>query len=424
MLQPISISSPRPDKLGLRVVCVSDTHGCHEDLTDLPEGDILLHAGDFTKFGTRRDLVSVKMWLDRQMLRDEEETVDREYEDRPEEVEGTAKTPGHRRRLQHCVVVNGNHESNAVWKGETRDLLERGKGLGEELEKDQESLGGARQAQAAELRRRRDKTNSEAEIPEAAVAKGRLGDPDAREEEEDVGNEYVGNPPELSSFSDPVVDVAAVERASRIAEKKLITFLKDELLHLQVRNERGEVVNLRIFGTQFYWPMAKKKESIFSRCSRFLTEGIPQGLSERFQPNPSYDLIPRPAPEKASRLNTNCCKRRQQARFRDRCRARLDAQHMELDDFWHGNSSVGPHASDLGVDVLISHGPCRGYVDSGMGCGDLARVVQEVRPRAVFGGHIHHAHGVMEERGVVYVNAAICGSKGYSKGWECVVVDI
>ncbi|CAB9502678.1 Metallophosphoesterase domain-containing protein 1 [Seminavis robusta] len=34
-----------------RIVCMSDTHGKHADIPFLPHGDVLIHAGDFTKIG-------------------------------------------------------------------------------------------------------------------------------------------------------------------------------------------------------------------------------------------------------------------------------------------------------------------------------------------------------------------------------------
>lgn len=34
----------------LKVVCISDTHGTHASV-QVPDGDILIHAGDFTKVG-------------------------------------------------------------------------------------------------------------------------------------------------------------------------------------------------------------------------------------------------------------------------------------------------------------------------------------------------------------------------------------
>lgn len=35
----------------MRIVIISDTHGLHHELHDLPQGDALLHAGDFTHLG-------------------------------------------------------------------------------------------------------------------------------------------------------------------------------------------------------------------------------------------------------------------------------------------------------------------------------------------------------------------------------------
>jgi Icc-related predicted phosphoesterase len=46
----------------MRVVCISDTHGRHEEL-QLPEGDVLVHAGDFTKYGNKGDTKDFSRWL-------------------------------------------------------------------------------------------------------------------------------------------------------------------------------------------------------------------------------------------------------------------------------------------------------------------------------------------------------------------------
>ncbi|KAF1789091.1 Metallo-dependent phosphatase-like [Phytophthora cactorum] len=39
----------------MRVVCVSDTHGLHEDALAIPDGDVFVHAGDFTDTGERSE---------------------------------------------------------------------------------------------------------------------------------------------------------------------------------------------------------------------------------------------------------------------------------------------------------------------------------------------------------------------------------
>jgi Icc-related predicted phosphoesterase len=44
----------------MRIVCISDTHGIHDRMEhQIPEGDILLHAGDLTLRGNLEDLASV-----------------------------------------------------------------------------------------------------------------------------------------------------------------------------------------------------------------------------------------------------------------------------------------------------------------------------------------------------------------------------
>ncbi|PKX99619.1 metallophosphatase domain-containing protein [Aspergillus novofumigatus IBT 16806] len=47
----------------IRVVCISDTHNTEPQL---PDGDLLIHAGDFTQSGTQAELEAQIEWLDRQ----------------------------------------------------------------------------------------------------------------------------------------------------------------------------------------------------------------------------------------------------------------------------------------------------------------------------------------------------------------------
>ena len=35
----------------MRIVCISDTHGRHKKLKNIPDGDVLIHAGDITPRG-------------------------------------------------------------------------------------------------------------------------------------------------------------------------------------------------------------------------------------------------------------------------------------------------------------------------------------------------------------------------------------
>lgn len=47
----------------IRVVAISDTHNHHAELVSVPDGDILIHAGDLTQSGTRGELLSALQWL-------------------------------------------------------------------------------------------------------------------------------------------------------------------------------------------------------------------------------------------------------------------------------------------------------------------------------------------------------------------------
>jgi len=48
----------------LRVVCISDTHGKHRKMTQsIPDGDVLIHAGDFTNVGHTKQVQDVCEWM-------------------------------------------------------------------------------------------------------------------------------------------------------------------------------------------------------------------------------------------------------------------------------------------------------------------------------------------------------------------------
>lgn len=46
----------------MKIVCISDTHGAHEQI-EIPEGDIFIHAGDFTMSGDEQDIMRFNHWL-------------------------------------------------------------------------------------------------------------------------------------------------------------------------------------------------------------------------------------------------------------------------------------------------------------------------------------------------------------------------
>ncbi|MBP1627135.1 MAG: metallophosphoesterase [Holophagaceae bacterium] len=48
----------------MRLVCLSDTHG-EQDHFKVPDGDVLVHAGDFSNLGTEREVQQTAKWLAR-----------------------------------------------------------------------------------------------------------------------------------------------------------------------------------------------------------------------------------------------------------------------------------------------------------------------------------------------------------------------
>ena len=41
-------------KSAMKLICISDTHGDHSEV-QVPDGDVLLHAGDITGHGSKAD---------------------------------------------------------------------------------------------------------------------------------------------------------------------------------------------------------------------------------------------------------------------------------------------------------------------------------------------------------------------------------
>ena len=46
-----------------RIVAISDTHGLHMHLSDIPDGDILIHTGDFCNHGSMLDCIKFFNWF-------------------------------------------------------------------------------------------------------------------------------------------------------------------------------------------------------------------------------------------------------------------------------------------------------------------------------------------------------------------------
>ena len=47
----------------MKILHLSDTHGVHRRLENLPEADILVHSGDFTMAGSEAEAIDFMNWL-------------------------------------------------------------------------------------------------------------------------------------------------------------------------------------------------------------------------------------------------------------------------------------------------------------------------------------------------------------------------
>lgn len=46
----------------MKIICISDTHNKHRNI-DIPKGDIIIHAGDFTEAGTKSETEDFLKWF-------------------------------------------------------------------------------------------------------------------------------------------------------------------------------------------------------------------------------------------------------------------------------------------------------------------------------------------------------------------------
>jgi len=47
----------------MKLVCISDTHSLHWRMPDIPDGDVLIHAGDCLDQGTLENIEDLNNWL-------------------------------------------------------------------------------------------------------------------------------------------------------------------------------------------------------------------------------------------------------------------------------------------------------------------------------------------------------------------------
>lgn len=60
----VKIPQSPADNNKLRFVCMSDTHSLVRNIVfDVPDGDVFIHAGDFTKCGQKEEVVAFNNWI-------------------------------------------------------------------------------------------------------------------------------------------------------------------------------------------------------------------------------------------------------------------------------------------------------------------------------------------------------------------------
>ncbi|HZS44314.1 MAG TPA: metallophosphatase domain-containing protein [Blastocatellia bacterium] len=89
---------------------------------------------------------------------------------------------------------------------------------------------------------------------------------------------------------------------------------------------------------------------------------------------------------------------------------------------WAFNLNRGPQLAakwaliPAGLDVLVTHGPPMGILDITMtgehvGCEELMKRIENIKPRWHVFGHIHHSHGMARDEHTTYINASTCDER-------------
>jgi predicted phosphodiesterase len=101
---------------------------------------------------------------------------------------------------------------------------------------------------------------------------------------------------------------------------------------------------------------------------------------------------------------------------------------------WAFNLPRGPELASKwalipdATDILITHGPPHGILDrtssgEAVGCEDLRRAIERVRPRVHAFGHIHEGYGTAFVDGTMFVNASTC-TLSYRPTNPAIVIDL
>jgi Icc-related predicted phosphoesterase len=101
---------------------------------------------------------------------------------------------------------------------------------------------------------------------------------------------------------------------------------------------------------------------------------------------------------------------------------------------WAFNRQRGPEIDvhwqliPADTDLLITHGPPYGILDATtkgekVGCEDLLRRVQQIKPKIHVFGHIHEAYGQLHQNGTHFINASSLNHL-YMPVFDPIVVDL
>ncbi|KAK3517813.1 hypothetical protein QTP70_018953 [Hemibagrus guttatus] len=117
MVDPLPHDTPKPPGY-TRFVCISDTHS-RTDTIQMPYGDVLLHAGDFTELGLPSEVKKFNDWLDSEFQGRKPEYPEETPEGRGEHANSTHTAEAGIKPSQpwRCtlpyeikIVIAGNHE--------------------------------------------------------------------------------------------------------------------------------------------------------------------------------------------------------------------------------------------------------------------------------------------------------------------------
>lgn len=103
-------------------------------------------------------------------------------------------------------------------------------------------------------------------------------------------------------------------------------------------------------------------------------------------------------------------------------------------DHWAFNAHRGPDIEaiwnqiPMDTDVLITHGPAAYKLDwipstnEYVGCEDLRKAINRVKPKLSICGHIHESYGAVHDVDTTYVNASICQASYYPRNKPWVLI--